>query len=95
MKPGFFIDRPIFSAVLSIVIVLVGFIGLFLLPVGSIPANYTARRKNFGILSGGKCCHRLSGGSDPYRTGTERNARNVIHGIKQFQFGGLVYQRDL
>ncbi|MFR4038748.1 MAG: efflux RND transporter permease subunit [Butyricimonas faecalis] len=32
MKPGFFIDRPIFSAVLSIIIVLVGFIGLYLLP---------------------------------------------------------------
>ena len=37
MKPGFFIDRPIFSAVLSIVIVLVGFIGLFLLPVDQYP----------------------------------------------------------
>lgn len=37
MKPGFFIDRPIFSAVLSIVIVLVGLIGLFLLPVDQYP----------------------------------------------------------
>lgn len=37
MKPGFFIDRPIFSAVLSIVIVLVGVIGLFLLPVDQYP----------------------------------------------------------
>ena len=37
MKPGFFIDRPIFSAVLSIIIVLVGFIGLYLLPVDQYP----------------------------------------------------------
>ena len=27
MKPAFFIDRPIFSAVLSILIVILGFIG--------------------------------------------------------------------
>lgn len=37
MKPGFFIDRPIFSAVLSILIVLVGFIGLTLLPIDQYP----------------------------------------------------------
>ena len=33
MKPGFFIDRPVFSTVLSILIVIVGIIGLALLPV--------------------------------------------------------------
>ncbi|MCR9011886.1 efflux RND transporter permease subunit [Gabonibacter chumensis] len=37
MKLTFFIDRPIFSAVLSIVIVIIGFIGLFLLPVDQYP----------------------------------------------------------
>ena len=37
MKAGFFIDRPIFSAVLSIVIVLLGCIGLALLPVDQYP----------------------------------------------------------
>lgn len=37
MKPGFFIDRPVFSAVLSIIIVIVGIIGLFLLPVDQYP----------------------------------------------------------
>lgn len=37
MKPTFFIDRPIFSAVLSILIVIVGFIGLFMLPVDQYP----------------------------------------------------------
>lgn len=37
MRPTFFIDRPIFSAVLSILIVIVGFIGLFLLPVDQYP----------------------------------------------------------
>ena len=33
MKSDFFIDRPVFSTVLSIVIVIVGAIGLMLLPV--------------------------------------------------------------
>ena len=37
MKPGFFIDRPVFSTVLSILIVIVGIIGLVLLPVDQYP----------------------------------------------------------
>ena len=37
MKPGFFIDRPIFSTVLSILIVLIGIIGLTSLPVEQYP----------------------------------------------------------
>ena len=37
MKSDFFIDRPVFSCVLSILIVLVGFIGLFLLPIDQYP----------------------------------------------------------
>ena len=37
MKSDFFIDRPIFSTVVSIVIVLVGLIGLFLLPIDQYP----------------------------------------------------------
>ncbi|MDD2954421.1 MAG: efflux RND transporter permease subunit, partial [Parabacteroides sp.] len=37
MRPGFFIDRPVFSTVLSILIVIVGIIGLALLPVDQYP----------------------------------------------------------
>ncbi|WP_099463122.1 multidrug efflux RND transporter permease subunit [Parabacteroides provencensis] len=37
MKPGFFIDRPVFSTVLSIVIVIIGIIGLVMLPVDQYP----------------------------------------------------------
>ena len=37
MKADFFIDRPVFSTVLSIIIVIVGFIGLALLPVNQYP----------------------------------------------------------
>ena len=37
MKSDFFIDRPIFSIVISIVIVIVGELGLFLLPIDQYP----------------------------------------------------------
>ena len=37
MKVSFFIDRPVFSAVISILIVLVGVIGLMMLPVDQYP----------------------------------------------------------
>lgn len=37
MRPGFFIDRPVFSTVLSILIVIVGIIGLIMLPIDQYP----------------------------------------------------------
>ena len=37
MKVSFFIDRPIFSAVISILIVIIGFIGLSMLPIDQYP----------------------------------------------------------
>lgn len=37
MKTGFFIDRPVFSAVISLLIVIVGIIGLLALPVDQYP----------------------------------------------------------
>ena len=37
MTPGFFIDRPVFSTVLSVLIVIVGIIGLVMLPIDQYP----------------------------------------------------------
>ena len=37
MKISFFIDRPVFSIVLSILIVILGFIGLLMLPIDQYP----------------------------------------------------------
>ena len=37
MKVSFFIDRPVFSAVISILIVIVGLIGLTMLPIDQYP----------------------------------------------------------
>lgn len=41
MKPGFFIDRPVFSTVLSLVIVIVGIIGLVMLAGGPVSADHS------------------------------------------------------
>ena len=37
MKVSFFIDRPVFSIVISILIVIIGIIGLTMLPVDQYP----------------------------------------------------------
>ena len=37
MKVNFFIDRPVFSAVISILIVIIGIIGLLMLPIDQYP----------------------------------------------------------
>ena len=37
MKVSFFIDRPVFSIVVSILIVIMGFIGLTMLPIDQYP----------------------------------------------------------
>ena len=42
MKVSFFIDRPVFSIVISILIVIIGIIGLTMLPVDQYPpVSYT------------------------------------------------------
>lgn len=45
MKADFFIDRPVFSAVISIVIVIVGFIGLTISPSTSIRKSHRRRSR--------------------------------------------------
>ncbi len=52
MKPGFFIERPVFSAVLSIFIVLLGLIGLTLLPIDQYPKITPPVVKISGSYSG-------------------------------------------
>ena len=52
MKPGFFIERPVFSSVISIFIVLLGFIGLMLLPIDQYPKITPPVVKISGSYSG-------------------------------------------
>lgn len=84
MKMSFFIDRPTFSAVLSILIVVVGCIGLFLLPVDQYPQITPPMVKISGLLSGGECPNGFAGGATPIEQGAERNTGNAVYGIEQF-----------
>ena len=70
MKPGFFIDRPVFSTVLSILIVIVGIIGLALLPVDQYPQRH---------VSGSERPDSVSSGRYPNRAGAERYARHDLY----------------
>ena len=73
MKPGFFIDRPVFSTVLSILIVIVGIIGLALLPVDQYP-QITPCSEDQRHVSGSERLDGVSSGRYPDRAGAERYA---------------------
>ena len=95
MKVSFFIDRPVFSAVISILIVIVGIIGLTMLPIDQYPqitppvVKISASYPGASALTVSQavvCSH-------SYRAGIERYPRNALHGIKQFQFGRFFSHR--
>ena len=62
MKVTFFIDRPVFSAVISIVIVIVGIIGLTMLPVDQYP-QITPPVVKKCLISGCQRTYRVTSGS--------------------------------
>lgn len=74
MKPGFFIDRPVFSTVLSLVIVIVGIIGLVMLPVDQYPQITPPVVKISASYPGASAMDGIAGCCDSYRTGVERYA---------------------
>ena len=55
MLSRFFIDRPIFASVLSIVIVIVGVVAYFLLPVAAVPGGRSADDSGHGHLPWRQC----------------------------------------
>ena len=87
MKVSFFIDRPVFSAVISILIVIVGIIGLTMLPIDQYPQITPPVVKISASYPGASAL------TVSYRTGIERYSRNALHGIKQFQFGRFFSHR--
>ena len=78
MKPGFFIDRPVFSTVLSILIVIVGIIGLALLPVDQYP-QITPPVVKISATYPGARPDSVSSGRYPNRAGAERYARHDLY----------------
>ena len=65
MKVSFFIDRPVFSAVISIVIVIVEVIGLTMLPVDQSVDHASGGKDPVRSLSGCECAYHVAGGGYP------------------------------
>ena len=69
MKVSFFIDRPVFSIVISVLIVLVGIIGLTMLPVDQYPQITPPVVKISASYPGAS-------------TGNQRYSWLVVHGVQ-------------
>ena len=70
MKVSFFIDRPVFSAVISILIVIVGIIGLQMLPIDQYPQITPPVVKISASYPGAKCRDCIAGCCYTDRAGT-------------------------
>ena len=95
MKSDFFIDRPVFSTVLSVVIVIVGLLGLVMLPVDQYPRIVPPGGQDLGLLSGSQRPDRDAGRGDAHRAGAERNPRHALHGVDEQQLGRILRHRNL
>ena len=85
MKSDFFIDRPVFSTVISIIIVLVGFIGLTLLPVDQYPKIVPPVVSVSASYPGANSQTSVSGGRYTYRAVAQRNSGYALHGVEQLE----------
>ena len=79
MISRFFIDRPIFAAVLSIVITLAGGIAVFSLPIVAVSRHHAADGASFGQLSRRQCAGggRHRGRAD--RAASQRRRGDAVH----------------
>lgn len=70
MRKNFFLEHPVFSIVISIVIFIIGSIGLAMLPVDQYPEIVPPGCQDNGFISGSRChdCDTGCGNSD--RAGT-------------------------
>lgn len=82
MKVTYFIDRPVFSMVISILIVIVGFIGLTLLPIDQYPQITPPVVKISASYPGASALTVSQAVATPHRTGTERNTGHAVYGIQ-------------
>lgn len=95
MKPGFFIDRPVFSTVLSVLIVLVGIIGLVSLPIEQYPQITPPVVKISASYPGANAATVSPAVATPTGARAQRHARHDLYGVEQFQLGRLVDYGDV
>ena len=75
----FFVDRPVFSTVISIVIVLAGVIAVFTLPIAQYPGSDAADGSGDGPLSGGQRTNRARHGRGADRRAGQRRRGHDVH----------------
>ena len=92
MKVSFFIDRPVFSAVISIVIVIVGIIGLTMLPVDQYPQITPPVVKISASYPGASALTVSQAVATPIEQ--EINSGHVVHGVQQFKLRRLFGNGD-
>ena len=79
MISHFFIDRPIFASVLSIVFVLAGGVAVFTLPVAAVPRRDAAHRAGDGPLPRRQCPDRARHRGRPHRGAGQRRRGHDLH----------------
>ncbi len=85
MKVTFFIDRPVFfSAVISIVIVIVGIIGLTMLPVDQYPQITPPVVKISASYPGASALTVSQAVATPIEQEINGTPGNALYGVKQF-----------
>ena len=95
MFSRFFIDRPIFASVLSIMITLAGGITLSTLLGGAVPRDHAADRRGLGVLSRGQRPGRGRHRGRPDRAAGQRRREHDVHVVAVHQRRQLHPDRDL
>ena len=85
MKVSFFIDRPVFSAVISILIVIVGIIGLMMLPIDQYPQITPPVVKISASYPGASAVTVSQAVATPIEQELNGTPGMLLHGIQQFQ----------
>ena len=95
MLARFFVDRPIFAWVISIVITLVGAVAYLTLPISQYPDITPADGAGQRDLSGGERQRggRLGGGAD--RAASQRRRGHALHVVAMHQRRRLCAHSDL
>ena len=95
MFSKFFIERPIFAAVVAIVTVLLGAVAMPAAADRAVSGHHAAHDLRHDQLSGRQCRHRRQHGGHPDRAAGQRRAGHALHAVLQRLGRHLHADRDL
>ena len=85
MISRFFIDRPVFAVVLSVVIVLAGFVAVFTLPVAQYPEVTPPTVQVTAIYPGANALTVREHRRRPDRRASQRRRKHALHVVAVYQ----------